>query len=492
MIRAKYVQHQRDCSKKWGNRAYFIEGITLKNIFNWSDSSISFYSPIVILTGKNGVGKSTFINALKFAFNIQEEKEECGIISSVESFQIVLVDRKGQEIVIEDGKILKQEFQLPDIIDMTFDTTLYSFFKKSSTEERNDYLKELEQYDVEYLPPDSLRILQSFIEKNIILAERIVDLEDFEDSEGESNEISLNEKKEYYRITLDNGTVYDSYTMGSGEFFLNEFLWGLQDLPKCSIVIIEELENYLHSEVQKKIIELVHELSHTNHIQFILTTHSPTIIDHVLRSSLVLIQYEISNVKITPNCPSWLAKDELGTTIRDKKIVLVEDEKAKSFLRQIISFNCPSLLNQIEITNCEGETKIEKIMKSINDVKLKNFIGVVDGDCTNQKILSTPHILKLPGNDVPEKIVVAETKANSKKLSEMILIKEDSIKQALELATTREDHHEWISKIARDLGQTSDSLWDSMIKIWYQNHSDESKGFFVSFYKEFQLNDMLT
>jgi AAA15 family ATPase/GTPase len=557
MIRAEYNHHQNECLKKWNRKAFFLEKISLKNIFNWSNGSISFFSPIVILTGKNGVGKSTCINALKYVYNIQMGKTDDGVISSIKSFQIVLENRKDQKIVIQNGKIIKEDFRLPNLIDLTFDTTLYSYFKQSSNQDREDYIKTLEQYDFDYLPPEELQILQFFIEKKIKLAERIVDLGDIEDNESEeiepeyipeeiepeyiseeiepeyipeeiepeyipeeiepeyipeeiepeyileeiepeyipediefeNIEISENEKREYYRITLENGIIYDSYTMGSGEFFLNQFLWGLHDLPKGSIVIIEELENYLHSDVQKKIVELIHELAHKNYIQFILTTHSPTIIDHVLTNSLILVRYRDSNVSFIPNCPNWLAKDELGTTIQNKKIVLVEDEKARSFLRTIISYNCHSLLNQIEIINCKGDTEIETLMDSVNAVELKNFIGIVDGDCTNGKRLVIPHILKLPGNDVPEKIVVAAAKSNPKVLSDILMMNDaDLIVSTIELATTRLDHHEWISKIAYDLGQTSDSLWDAMLKIWYHYNKEEAKAFFNLFYREFATN----
>jgi AAA15 family ATPase/GTPase len=488
-----YEQHQNRCFKKWAKGDFFIDKIAMKNVFNWSNSCITFFSPIEILTGKNGAGKSTCVNALKFAFYKQEGKKECGIISSIRDFQIIIANRRGHEIIIEDGEITKQEFKIPIIIDMTFDTSLYSFFKNSSNQERSDYVEILQQYDAELLPPNLLKILEFFIEKKIVTAERIIDLGLVEDDDIDQSEISKVEenggrKKEYYQITLENGVVYDSYTMGSGEFFINQFLWGLYDLPPNSIVIIEELENYLHSGVQKKIIELIYELSHKRYIQFILTTHSPTIIDHVWDDSRILVQYEKSNVRLISNCPNWLAKDDLGTTVQNKKIALVEDDKASSFLRIIISFHCPSLINYIEIVNCKGDTQIERLMNSVNDVKLTNFIGVLDGDCIDTSRIGIPHVLKLPGNDIPEKIMVDITRKNPKLLSDMIIVNEDMIIQALDVAVTNPNHHEWIGKFSHDLGQSPDVVWESMVKIWCLKNKTEAKTFFKSFYREFLYN----
>jgi AAA15 family ATPase/GTPase len=516
MIRAEYIDNQRHGLEKWDKNLYPIKKISLKNLFNWKDNSAILSSPIMILTGKNGTGKSTCINAIKYAYQVQNGAIETGVISSIPDFQIKLVASDGNEIIVENEKIIHSGFKLPHVIDLSFNSELYSFFKNSSNLQRKLYLSTLEQYDPIPLPPYLLDILQFFIEKKIKSAERIIDFgnvdDDMElvlDDEGvliENKEVVNDDDgvlidfeeivvdntgkkesiKEYYRMELADNTKYDSYSMGSGEFFLNQFLWGLNDLKSGDLVLIEELENYLHSDVQKKIIELIHELANKKKIQFILTTHSPTIIDHVLRNSLLLIKNENNNVKPLNNCPNWLAKDILGTTIQNKKIVCVEDAKANSFLMTLISFGCPYLLNQIEIINCQGEAKILGIINAINSVRLTNFIGVLDGDSKVPNDQKIPHIVVLPGKNLPEIVVVNEVERNTKILSGMLLKSKEQIADAISLAKTRIDPHEWVSVIARELGEDPDSLWDIMIKIWYNENQNEASEFFKHFYAEFQ------
>jgi len=467
MIRAEYEVYQNKCSKKWNHKAYPLKKISLENIFNWKSAFIDLLSPISIITGKNGVGKSTFINALKQAYNLQCESQEFGILTHLSDYKITLENQENKELIIIDKKIVKNDFYLPTLNDFTFNSNIYIHFKNCTGSDMTNYRETLEQYDPIPLSQDLILKMKDILGKNIVLAEKIVDEE--------------NDALQYYRLKLSDGTIYDSYTMGSGEFYINQFLWALNDLNPESIVVIEELENYLHSEAQKKIIELIYKYSHEKKIQFILTTHSPTLIDHVKNPNRILIKTDVSSNIISINrCPNWLAKDVLGTNV-DKKIeILVEDEKALSLVRTIISRNNPNMVKQLIFTNCKGNSDIKLCLDIIKRLNLESsmIIGIIDGDSTYEEEDS---LIKLPGKEPPEKLMMSYSTHSYEKIALKLDIPREDVISAFENAQCLSDYHEWFGKVAITLGETDEHLWGVVTKLWCLDNPEFVNIFFEKF-----------
>ncbi|VVB86099.1 AAA domain, putative AbiEii toxin, Type IV TA system [uncultured archaeon] len=507
MIKSEYDDYQRKTLKKWHEKKYFLKEIHLINIFNWKNATLRFNSPISLITGKNGIGKSTFINALKQVYNLQNKEYEFGILFRVKNYKIRLLNHKNNELIVENQEIVKQDFSLPNLIDLTFNSKLYAYYKNSTGLNMMFYLATLKQYDAKPLPSKLLTIMKELIGKQIISAERIIDQEpsypgfdlepsepdfdleppepDFDLEPPEPDFIQEKPYLEYYRIKLVDGTVYDSYTMGSGEFYINQFLWGLDSLTENSIVIIEELENFLHSEAQKKILELIHEYSLKKNVQFILTTHSPTLIEHTNNYSRILLKIDSeSNISCVNNCSEGLAKDSLGANIENKIEVLVEDEKALHLFRTIISQKNSNLLKQLIINNCGGDANIKKYIDINKSLKIKSskIIGVVDGD---SPIKEEEYLIKFPGEKPPEKLIMEYITANYETVVEKIERPLIEVKTAFENAKTLSDYHEWFSYASSNLGEDNDVLWIFMTKMWCKENSKEIDAFYTKFEEQF-------
>ena len=472
MIPSKYKDYQRRMSSRWGSKNYFLQEVQLINIFNWKNATLKFNSPVSLITGKNGIGKSTFINALKQVYDLQNGESDFGILSSLEEYMIKLVNQDNNEFIVENKKIEKKEFVLQKLEDLTFNSRLYAHYKSSTGTEMETYLETLEQYDSKSLTVDLLTVMKELIGKQIVSAERIVDLE--------VQDIS---NLEYYRLKIDDGTIYDSYTMGSGEFYINQFLWGLDSLTEGSIIIIEELENFLHPEAQKKILELIHKYSAKKKVQFILTTHSPTLIDHININSRILIKIDSeSNIICINDCPTWLAKDHLGSKVESKVEVLVEDEKANRFFKTIISLNNPNMLKQLIITNGEGDSKIKTCIDIVQKLESSSIIGIIDGDSEYDEM---DNLLKLPGEVSPEELVMTYIIDNYDNVALKIDKSKEEVKTAFESARTIKDHHEWFSNASSHLGEDFDFLWNILVRMWCVEYPVETTTFFSKFENEF-------
>jgi predicted ATPase len=469
---SQYNDYKRKCLKKWDQGDYHLKSIAVKNVFNWNDAKITFHHPITLITGKNGVGKTTAISAIKHALKKEDPNApEIGFFSSLKDFEVQLENSKGELIQIFDN-YESYGFDLPPITDLTFNSRLYSFFNEYTTQSMLYYQETLQQFDTITLSSNLHKIMEEILEKSIQLAEKITD----------EDETQI----EYYKITISDSLWYDSYTMGSGEFFINQFLWKLNEIPKNSIVIIEELENYLHSGAQKKIVELIHEYSVKKNIQFILTTHSPTLIDHSADESIILLKILDSNIIPIENCPKWLAKDVLGKTIENKICILFEDQEAKLLFTTIISQNNPDMLNQLKlIDQMDGHSQVTKIVGAIHKIREIKCIGILDGDVPTEE---NDHLLKLPTNNPPEKLVISFEDQFFKEVAISINKEEEQVKEAFTQIKSIRDHHEWLPRLSISLGENEEYLWVTLTKIWYKYNEDIGKEFFSKFEKIYVSN----
>jgi len=468
MSKASYSVFQAKSEKRWTDRAYAINDISITNIFNWKNATIKLNSPLTIITGKNGSGKSTFINSLKHVYNLQNGQNEFGILEPLGEYKIEIKNHNGQIITVENKNLIRNEFRIPALNDFSFDLNNYIKYKYSSGQEMVSYRDTLQQYDPITIDGNLLSIMKEVIDKPIISAEKIIDDED--------------PLKVYYRLKLKNGTIYDTYTMGSGEYYINQFLWGISNLKEGEIVIIEELENYIHPEAQKKLLEIMQEVITTKRIQVLMTTHSPTIIDYVKPSSRILLRY--NNVNIIPinDCPNWLAKDCIGETINNLTSVLLEDGKAITFFDTMISRVNPSLRKQLIYIDSEGHGNIQKSVKVIIDLNTLKVIGIVDGDIN---IIENNYLIKLPGNEPPEKMIITCAMNHYDTIADSLDLQVERVKEVFEKAVLIDDYHGWLPKVSELLGENTNYLWVTLVKNWCNFNKTEVTKFYEKFYEKF-------
>ena len=110
-------------------------------------------------------------------------------------------------------------------------------------------------------------------------------------------------------------------------------------------------------------------------------------------------------------------------------------------------------------------------------------MGIIDGDC---KDTECDFLIKLPGDQPPEIIVVSSVCENFDTLSNMITKPKKEIIQAFESAKTCSDYHEWITKMCYELGEDPDHLWIIFTRIWCQKNPAIAEDFFRKFVDQFE------
>jgi predicted ATPase len=78
--------------------------------------------------------------------------------------------------------------------------------------------------------------------------------------------------------TSQGGEIYSSFNAASGEESLINILADIFETPNDSLIMIDELEAGIHPNVQRRLSDIIQYISWHHKKQFIITTHSPTLL----------------------------------------------------------------------------------------------------------------------------------------------------------------------------------------------------------------------
>lgn len=133
------------------------------------------------------------------------------------------------------------------------------------------------------------------------------------------------------------GSSYSSFNSGSGEDVLIDFLYLLQQCPKGSMIIVEEIELGIHPEALIRLAKHLQEIILMKKLQVIVSTHSEYFIDSVPQISRVLVQ-RASTEHIINKAPTTRSAMGIMTGRANPELnVYCEDYFAELLIRQSLS-----------------------------------------------------------------------------------------------------------------------------------------------------------
>ncbi|MDW4413918.1 AAA family ATPase [Staphylococcus saprophyticus] len=231
--------------------------------------------------------------------------------------------------------------------------------------------------------------------------------------------------------TNDDGV--DSNTISSGEDNVYIILSALESLRFYyenitsvneieSILLIDEFDATLHPGLQNDLYDLIAKYSVNYKIQVVFTTHSFSLIEYILKrkKALIYLINQGTRVKLLEDNNIYTIKKilnhetKISKQIINKIPIFMEDDEARFFLNMILDYlvndkksesirNIRSYLHLIETKMSSENLKGIFNDKYLLDSTLKS-ICILDGDRSSQKNLSN-HIITLPGNNSPEKVL---------------------------------------------------------------------------------------
>jgi predicted ATPase len=224
----------------------------------------------------------------------------------------------------------------------------------------------------------------------------------------------------------ENTYHYSSFNAATGEEVLTRIIIDIVEAPSNSLILIEEVEMGLHPKIQRRVLDVIRDVSRTENKQFIITTHSSTILDSVLDSSRIFIEKNYKGeYKVIQNISVNAALTKMDVKSYPLIDLYCEDKEAKWLISKAISaiesegkiIGFSNLINII-ISGSSNLTYTHFVShcQTFDVKKIRSgYACILDGDMKNMKNSKgdpsfPPHenLHFLYSNECPEKFLARE------------------------------------------------------------------------------------
>lgn len=412
-----------------------------------------FSSPLTVISGPNGVGKTTLLRALWAA----------------------LAPAAANEVIEADLKLVAGR--------ATVDIRMDAGVETAEVEFSPDALRPLKTVDVQVMHIDAAtesirhqRLFGAFESgDDIINGVGFLDLDAAALSElnyilhREYRSIRLYEVEmegivPYFEVAYGDDR-YDSRTMGSGEISAFYLWWMLNRAEAGSVLLVEEPEAFLSYACQESMARHLISVIVKKSICAVVTSHSAPLITAMPKESLRFLTRGQNGMQVISDQPPPILLKSIGIDPPLAGIIFVEDEAARLFCRLLLERLDASLARRINIELRNGHGDITAALRMTSNFEgLLKFIGLYDGDAraeVTEELAGRSAFL--PGDRPIEKIFRDMVQADASGLAEAtgnghlgpIL---DNLEGA--------DHHKWYKEVCKELGLTKAQLFPMLFVIW--------------------------
>lgn len=447
----------------WHN---FLKSIKITNIHGWDGQEIEFRFPIVAVVGENGIGKSTFLKAAVCAYQNKNGKT----FYPSKMFMSTKWDKDGLNGALIEYKVKLGNTEQSLKWKKTKD---WGYTPKKKKPQRNVFFLDISRT----VPLDATAgyakiAMNANAEagREIILTEEsIKDLSYVlgqSYSKGRFINTNIDESKEVGLLTKKYGEI-SQFHQGAGEDTILDIFRLLQEIPEQSLLVIDEVENSLHPQAQRRFVRYLIKCARRKKLQIILSTHSPFVLEELPQISRIMLQQLSDQKNIVYDVSTQYALNVIDDIEHPVMYIHVEDEEAIILFWNIIKTDkviYEELTNKIVLLPVGSYS----VVKTLNDLALDgklpyNSISIVDGDKSEE----CPRCMSLPGNIAPEKMVFMDLHTkNWNRLDERFGIGAGTLFKYLEDAMLDTDHHKWTTYVGDRIKQSYDTVWNILTDEW--------------------------
>jgi predicted ATPase len=457
-------REMRRLAAKWSQRTgwpQFLEFLEISGLRGWDGQKVPLQFPIVALVGENGTGKSTVLQCAAAVYRPKENgrpKSESWFASDFFP-KTVWDDARGAKIVcsIRQGKGTKMhDIKLPGE-------------RWRGNLERPQ--RSVDYIDLRRIQPIAARVGYSKLAKEARVEKSAEYFDDvrlarFSQIMGwqfDSARIALTDASEERKVPVfvQSGQTYSGYNSGSGQTTVAEFLQ--VDPEQYGLVLIDEIETSLHPRAQRRLIRDLAVVCRERDLQIILSTHSPYVLAELpLEARLYLVQGRTGRHIMSGVSPEF-AMTRMDEYPHPECDLYVEDERARTFLREILVAHTRGLVERCEITTYGAASVGRSLGLMVFQNRFIRSTGVLlDGDQAE-----APGCWLSPGGDAPEPVVFdGLQRQNWGHLADRLGRQFADVADACIQAMSLTDHHDWISVAASRLVVAGDHLWQAMCAEW--------------------------
>lgn len=455
-----------------GEWKQFIKKIKITNIHGWTGQEMQFNFPVVAVVGENGIGKSTFLKAAICAYDNQAGKnfypskmfmstqwDEPALSGASIEYTVRLGEsyrnlkwKKTQDWgFAPKGKKPKRNTYFLDISrTLPLDATAgyAKIAMTANAEAGNGYT----------LNGDTLRDL------SFVLGQ--------EYTNARFTGTNINANREVGLLTKNYGEI-SQFHQGAGEDAMLDLFKLLQEIPPQSLLVIDEVENSLHPQAQRRLVQYLLKLARTKKLQIILSTHSPFVLEELPLQARIMLVKLSDHKEIVYGVSSQYALSTIDEQEHPEVYAHLEDEEAITFFWEILKKDTERFDEYLKKISTKAVGSCS-VVGTLNNLAVQNklpykSISIVDGDKRDEY----PTCISLPGTKAPERMVFEDLKAlNWNRLDERFGIGAGKLFQYLDDATLLPDHHEWTTYVGNKIKKSSGSVWSIMVEEWCKQCMD--------------------
>lgn len=444
----------------------FIKSIKISNIHGWMGQEIQFRFPVVAIVGENGIGKSTFLKAAACAYEnrtgktfypskmfVSTQWDGTALTNATITYKVRQGDeektlrwRKANDwgFTPKQGKPKRNVFFLDIARTLPLDATAgYAKIAKLANEEAGTET---------VLSPESISKLSYVLGQSYANARFV------------GTDISVDKK--IGLLTKDCGEI-SQFHQGAGEDSVLDMFKLLQDIPPQSLLIIDEVENSLHPQAQRRFVKYLLELSRVKKLQIILSTHSPFVLEELPPIARIMLMQLSDRKDIVYEVSTNFALSTIDDANHPDLFVFLEDEEAIALFWEILKKDetlYPTLSKKIS-AKAVGSSSVIKTLNDLSHSRRLPYksLCIVDGD----KAAETPNCLSLPGTYAPERQVLLDLKAREwNELDSRFGVGAGMLFKYLDDAILIPDHHIWTEFIGDKIKKSKDAVWAILIEEW--------------------------
>lgn len=435
---------ERNLMKVWGQlrsakpqHKAFLEDVRIRQLRGISDLRVSFSYPVSVLAGPNACGKSTVLFSLACAYKVPG----AGVKDYVPSTMFPRFSSKDtlqQDITLETA--LEYNYLVgADRVFMRWARSKrgwgrsFGGAKKATQPERTLYLRTLANLSNpsevrSYLQMGRQKLTITDIDASLLsFAHRILPFE------YQKLTAIAHGRKELFFVSrasrgaaTGGGPSYSEFHMSAGERSVLRLSAVLSKL-QGALVLIDEIEAGLHPYIQQQLMFELQNLALRNHLQIVVTTHSPVVIESVPEEGRIFLERQIDadNVHMKAPYRDIIQRAMYGVS-RDKLSVLCEDEVAEGVALGIFDHLCPKLQivpSDVIVGRDTGKSEFPTYLKALGRFDLLgSFVFLLDGDARDMEAdlitaareigKPAPRVVFLPGHSAPETWIWACITAN--------------------------------------------------------------------------------
>lgn len=462
--RAKLDDHWRHATTQQSPSR--LDSFSFERLPGLQDGTIHFRSGINAIVGGNGVGKSTLLAAIAELLTGEAIKDALGHSARLSGSQTRgVATRQGRVVnleVIENAEGMReaqaQRFEgTTRWLEPSYLATQY----RKQIEVDQNFEDNLEPLTPIHLSQEELEIA-SYVVGKVYSNCEIFEIADYAGID----------RMPYFRVSSD-GVTYGTEAMGQGELSLMLIYWTLRDLPKQSLLVLEEPETHVSPKSQSALMDIVAKFCDEKSLWIVVTTHSPAIITKLPRTGLRLVTRGVGNATIIDNPSNTQVGFLLGGGVAYRGAFLVEDSMAKSFLVAVLQELDPDLCSQFEICVAGSDSRISAALRAMPVTRhWLRIVGVYDGDSRDgldSSDFNWPATF-LPGAASPEELLIGALLQAEGAIS-ALATELNRERQVIELAMNSAagmDHHDWLFEMARVAGIEHEVLLRSLLRVWLQ------------------------